>query len=151
MSVAVENLLITKLIKYLNKNMNEIGLPCKVWNNEHPAKGEALWVQPNGGQREFRWYVGGSYGGRFPFTLCYQMTGAENVEGRRACLDIPAYSLGKWCDEHKTIQLDESTTVTMEMQTHPALSYVSDDGQTVQHDAVFVIEYRGKKTYFEGE
>ena len=78
MSVAVENLIITQLVEYLNENKDDIGLPCDVWNNEHTESGEALYVEPNGGERKQQVYIGGSYRGYFPFTLCYQLTNPED-------------------------------------------------------------------------
>jgi hypothetical protein len=145
MSVALENLIVTKLVRYLNDEAGDI-LPCPVYNNEHPDAGEALWIQPNGGERKTQEYVGGSFRGEFPFTLCYQLTNPANITGRLAALDLPFYQLSEWLEEKTDpIQLDPETLIDFEMVTHPATSFISDDKQTVVHEAVFRITYRRRR------
>lgn len=145
MSVALENLIVTKLVEYLNDEASEV-LPCTVYNNEHPDTGEALWIQPNGGDRKVQEYIGGSSRGEFPFTLCYQMTNPENVAGRRAALDLPFYALAEWLEQQTVpIQLAPEIVIDFEMLTHPVTSFISEDLQTVVHEAVFRISYRRRR------
>lgn len=148
MSVTLENLIIVKLIKFLNDNRAAIGLPVDVYNNEHGATGAALWVQPNSGTRKAQAYVGGSFRGSFPFTLCHQMTSPEQGDGRRAALDLPFYALAEWLHARKnTVTLDaEVGEVTIDMQSNPSISYISEDGRTVEHGAVFILQYKGGLT-----
>lgn len=145
MSTALENLVVTKLVEYLNEEAAAV-LPCPVYNNEHPDTGEALWIQPNGGERKVQKYIGGSSRGEFPFALCYQLTNAQNITGRLAVLDQPFYALAEWL-EQKTdpIQLDPETVIDFEMLTHPVTSFISEDQQTVVHEAVFSITYRRRR------
>lgn len=145
MSVALENLIITKLVEYLNEKAADV-LPCTVYNNEHPDTGEALWVQPNGGERKTQEYIGGSSRGEFPFTLCYQLTNPANINGRLAALDLPFYALAEWLESHDDpIQLDPETAIDFEMLTHPVTSFISENQQTVVHEAVFRITYRRRR------
>jgi len=145
MDITTENLLITKLVEYLNDNKAEIGLPVDVFINEHDETGEAMWVQPNSGERKTQQYVGGSYRGFFPFTVCYQFTNTNTEDGRRAVLDLPFYRLAAYFEaQGDRIQLGDAT-VTVEMVTHPAISYVSEDGQTIEHQATFRLGYHHKR------
>jgi len=148
MSIALENLIVTKLINYLNTQAAAV-LPCDVCNNEHPDTGEALWIQPNGGERKTQKYIGGSSRGEFPFTLCYQTTNPQNKDGRRAAMDLPFYQLADWLEQQTTpIQLDPEIAIDFEMLTHPVTSFISEDTQTVVHEAVFRISYRRRRTIF---
>ena len=145
MSATVENLIITRLVKYLNDNRALIELPAEVYNNEHRETGTALWVQPNSGARKIKRYIGGSYEAAFPFTLCFQMTNPEFVSGRLAALDVPFFKLSEYLEARSgKVAFDATTTVCIEMTSSPSTSYKSKDGQTVEQSAVFLLEYHVK-------
>jgi hypothetical protein len=149
MSVTTENLLVTMLVEYFNQNQVAMGLPVPVRNNEHEETGEALWLQPNSGERKSQAYIGGSYKGNFPFTMCYQYTNPNNQDGRRAILDLPFYRIAAYFEAlNDKIKLEGdgiTVEVSAEMVTHPAMSWASEDGQTIEHSATFQLEYHVRR------
>jgi hypothetical protein len=145
MSATVENLIITQLVEYMNDNKGAMGLTIDVLNNECPETGEALWIQPSGGDRKFQQYVGGSYKGSFFFELCYQMTNPELIDGRKANLDLPFLKVATYLENANDKIVLSAATVKVEMTTQPAMSYLSEDKQTVVHSASFRLEYNVKR------
>ncbi len=149
MSVQVDNLIILKLVNYLNNNATEIGLPCTVTNNEHAATGQALWVKARKSDRIQQNYVGGSYRGSLTFELFYQYTSPEAQTGRRSIMDLPFAALSEWLeDKPDIIQLDRETAIEIKMDSNVYQGKESDDGLTLQYKAIFELSYTKNREIF---
>lgn len=149
MSVQVDNLIMLKLVNYLNANGTTIGLPCIVKNNEFPATGEALWIKTRKSDRVQQNYIGGSYRGSLVFELFYQYTSPELQTGGKSIMDLPFAALSEWLEDNPgLIQLDRETAIEIKMDSNVYQIKESEDGATIQYKAIFELNYTKNREIF---
>lgn len=149
MSVQVSNLIISKLVNYLNANKEDIGFPCSVTNNKYGQTGESLWIKTRKSDRIQQNYIGGSYRGNLVFELYYQYTFDGQQTTDISIMDLPFYALAEWLEDNPSpIQLDRETAIDIQMDSNVYQIYESDDTLTLRYKAIFELDYTKDREIF---